>query len=61
MFIPLGDENIIFLENVTAIYREGNKNIILKRSGEKCTVNFTPRTLAKRYSELNKGASHIYG
>ena len=49
MFIPLEGENILFLANVVAIYRSGDKTVILKRGGTEEITSFTPATLFKRY------------
>lgn len=49
MFIPLEGDNILFLDNVIAIYRDESGTVILKRNGKKENSSFSPETLKKRY------------
>lgn len=54
MFIPLERDNILFLENVTALYSEDGKPVILRRNGKKEAAGFSPVTMKKRHIQFEK-------
>lgn len=52
MFIPIEGEDCIFLENVIALVREGERTTVYYRDGRISVTGFRPVTLKRRCQEL---------
>lgn len=52
MFIPLEKDNVLCLENITALYKNGSVTDILYRDGRTEKTSFTPAALKRRAGRL---------
>lgn len=52
MFVPIEEDDILCLENITALYKKGSGTDILYRDGQTKRTSFAPATLKHRAERL---------
>ena len=52
MFFPLEENDLVHMGRVVALVRDDGETAVILRDGSVMATGFTPRTLARRYAEL---------
>lgn len=52
MFLPLEENDLVHMDRIVALVRDEGETAIILRDGSVMATGFTPRTLARRYAEL---------